>query len=126
MRYNAGGVLPSLTDPEALFEGKWHDLRPDTGYGKAFDPHSGRSFDGEIRDGCLWNCKGKGLLKSGSHFEGQVLSGLPEGDGREVRPDGSVLEGSFRAGKLHGAGRVVDAHGMAQEGEWEDGELQGI
>ena len=51
---------------------------------------------------------------------------MPEGSGREVKPDGSVIEGTFQHGKLHGPGRVVDAHGMAQEGEWEDGELQGI
>ena len=118
--------LPGISDPSVTFEGKWRESRPDTGNGKVFDPYSGRGFDGEIQDGFLWNCTGKGLLKNGSHYEGQVVNGMPEGSGREVRPDGTVIEGTFQNGKLHGPGRVVDAHGMAQEGEWEDGELQGI
>eukprot|EP00435_Cladocopium_sp_Y103_P054000 s848_g17.t1 len=126
LRYNPSGVLPGISDPSVTFEGKWRESRPDTGNGKVFDPYSGRGFDGEIQDGFLWNCTGKGLLKNGSHYEGQVVNGMPEGSGREVRPDGTVIEGTFQNGKLHGLGRVIDAHGMAQEGEWEDGELQGI
>mmetsp|Transcript_21603 Transcript_21603/g.40671 ORF Transcript_21603/g.40671 Transcript_21603/m.40671 type:complete len:314 (+) Transcript_21603:97-1038(+) len=129
LRYNPTGDNLAVGETQAcdvLFEGKWRDGRPDTGHGRLFDPYSGRGFDGEIEDGCLWTCRGKGLLKNGSHYEGQVSQGLPEGAGREVRPDGSVLEGTFRHGKLHGSGRLIDAHGMAQEGEWEDGELQGI
>ncbi|CAJ1447337.1 unnamed protein product, partial [Effrenium voratum] len=114
--YNCQGAVPSLADPSASFEGKWRDGRPDTGHGRVFDPQSGRGFDGEIQDGFLWSCTGKGLLKNGSHFEGQVVDGLPEGPGREVSCEGAVLEGAFRRGKLHGMGRVVDAHGMAQEG----------
>ncbi|CAJ1438533.1 unnamed protein product [Effrenium voratum] len=102
LRYNCQGAVPSLADPSASFEGKWRDGRPDTGHGRVFDPQSGRGFDGEIQDGFLWSCTGKGLLKNGSHFEGQVVDGLPEGPGREVSCEGAVLEGAFRRGKLHG------------------------
>lgn len=125
-RYNASGVLPALSDEAASFEGEWRDLRPDTGRGKAFDPYSGCGFDGEIKSGFLWNCTGKGLLVSGSHYEGQVVNGLPEGRGREVRPDGTVLEGFFRIGLLYGAGRVREASGNVIDGEWDGGELDGI
>eukprot|EP00930_Biecheleria_cincta_P058429 TRINITY_DN44267_c0_g1_i1.p1 TRINITY_DN44267_c0_g1~~TRINITY_DN44267_c0_g1_i1.p1 ORF type:complete len:335 (-),score=76.38 TRINITY_DN44267_c0_g1_i1:38-1042(-) len=126
LRYNASGILPALSDTPVTFKGKWRDLRPDTGHGKAFDPYNGFGFDGEIKDGFLWNCQGKGLLANGSHYEGQVEDGLPENTGREVRADGTVLEGNFRRGTLHGFGRVIDSHGDIQEGEWEDGELLGI
>lgn len=126
LRYNASGVLPALSDHSVTFDGKWQDLRPDTGVGKVFDPYSGCGFDGEIRDGFLWNCTGKGLLQDGSHFEGQVTNGLPSGEGREVRPDGTVLEGTFLKGQLHGFARVVGPKGDVTEGEWEMGELQGI
>ncbi|CAK9114497.1 unnamed protein product [Durusdinium trenchii] len=126
LRYNPSGVLPALTDPSVTFEGKWREGRPDSGCGRIFDPYSGRGFDGEIQEGFLWTCAGKGLLKNGSHYEGQVVNGSQEGSGREVRPDGSILEGTFEHGLLHGFGRTVDAHGMAQEGEWFHGELQGI
>lgn len=126
LRYNASGVLPALSDQPVTFEGDWRDQRPDSGHGRVFDPYSGFGFEGEIRDGFLWNCTGQGLLSSGGHFEGRVVDGLPDGKGREVRPDGTILEGAFVQGKLHGPGRVTNAEGEVEDGEWEHGELQGI
>lgn len=128
VRYNTThGVLPSISDTPVKFEGDWRDSRPDTGAGRAFDPYSGFGFDGEIRGGFLWTCSGKGLLHNGSHYEGSVCEGLPEGpDGREVTPDGTIFEGMFRTGKLHGTGRRRAHDGTVTEGEWEDGELCGI
>jgi len=126
LRYNADGMTPSLADQPAEFQGDWRDLRPDTGHGRVFDRNSGFGFEGEIRDGFLWDCSGKGLLRNGSHFKGRVANGLPDGVGREVRPDGRVLEGTFKRGKLNGPGRVADPHGRIEEGEWEDGILSGI
>lgn len=126
LRYNTSGWLPTLNDQQATFEGDWCDLRPDTGQGRVFDPYSGFGFDGEIRKGFLWSCTGKGLLRNGVHYEGHVERGLPDGQGREVRPDGTVLEGIFRAGNLHGFGRSTDAQGNCSEGEWENGVLTGI
>lgn len=126
LRYSSQGTRPGLHDQEAAFEGDWRDLRPDTGHGRVFDPNNGCGFDGELKDGFLWNCTGKGLLRDGSHFEGQVVKGLATGAGREVLPDGTVLEGFFVEGKLHGRGRITDAHGNSDEGEWERGILTGI
>jgi len=126
LRYNTSGAPPALTDESGSFEGDWKDLRPDTGCGKVFDPYSACGFDGEIRDGFLWTCMGKGLLRSGSHFEGRVENGLPDGAGREVRVDGTILEGNFSKGVLHGQGRLTPPNGELQEGEWEQGELNGI
>merc|ERR1719171_2726533 len=91
IRYNSSGVLPALSDQPVTFEGDWRDRRPETGTGTMFDPYSGNGFDGEIRSGFLWEKSGKGLLRNGSHYEGQVSHGLPDGQGREVRPDGVVL-----------------------------------
>lgn len=126
LRYNTSGCLPTLNDEKAEFAGDWCDLRPDTGAGRVFDPYSGFGFDGEIRKGFLWSCRGKGLLRNGMHFEGHVRGGLPDGQGREVRPDGTVSEGIFRAGSLHGFGRTQDPQGRSTEGEWENGVLMGI
>eukprot|EP00933_Yihiella_yeosuensis_P068595 TRINITY_DN74366_c0_g1_i1.p1 TRINITY_DN74366_c0_g1~~TRINITY_DN74366_c0_g1_i1.p1 ORF type:complete len:320 (-),score=70.91 TRINITY_DN74366_c0_g1_i1:83-1042(-) len=126
LRYNSSGALPALSDYQASFEGKWQDMRPDTGHGKVFDPYSGVGFDGEIQDGFLWSCTGKGLLKSGTHYEGTVAEGLPEGPGRLVKPDGTTVQGTFKQGKLHGFATIIGAAGEREEGVWEDGELQGI
>ena len=69
---------------------------------------------------------GRGLLGSGSHYEGRVVNGLPEGHGCEVGPDGTVTEGFFKRGLLHGRGFILDPRGNCAEGEWEDGVLVGI
>lgn len=126
LRYNTSGWMPTLNDQQAVFDGDWCDLRPETGHGKVFDDYNGFGFDGEIRGGFLWSCSGKGLLRNGYHYEGQVDRGIPNGEGREVRPDGTVLEGTFRGGSLHGFGRSTDAKGCCSEGEWENGVLMGI
>jgi len=126
LRYSTRGERPSLGDTPVTFEGEWRDLRPDTGHGQVFDPSSGVGFDGELKDGFLWSCSGEGLLANGSHFEGRVVRGLAEGEGREVKPDGTVLEGFFCEGKLHGQGRLTDPQGEVDEGEWEHGVLMGI
>eukprot|EP00747_Dinoflagellata_sp_TGD_P185826 gnl/TRDRNA2_/TRDRNA2_42572_c0_seq1.p1 gnl/TRDRNA2_/TRDRNA2_42572_c0~~gnl/TRDRNA2_/TRDRNA2_42572_c0_seq1.p1 ORF type:complete len:339 (+),score=77.01 gnl/TRDRNA2_/TRDRNA2_42572_c0_seq1:110-1126(+) len=126
LRYNTSGAMPLLSDQPATFDGDWRDRRPDTGVGKMFDPYSGFGFDGEIRDGFLFTCTGKGLLRNGSHYEGRVVGGMPDGSGREVRPDGTILEGSFRKGKLMGYGRMTDPQGNIMEGEWDNGVLAGI
>jgi len=126
LRYNTSGWLPTLNDQQAMFEGDWCDLRPDTGQGRVFDPYSAFGFDGEIRKGFMWACTGKGLLRNGSHYEGRVERGLPHGQGRETRPDGTILEGTFSAGELNGFGRTTDPQGRTKDGEWEHGILAGI
>lgn len=127
LRYNTNSqALPSINDAVATFEGDWRDLRPDTGVGKIVDPYNGCGFDGEIRGGFLWTCTGNGLLRNGSHYDGRVVRGLPDGGGREVMPDGTALEGTFRQGKLHGMGRQTDPSGRVVEGFWENGVLIGI
>lgn len=126
LRYNARGTRPSLEDQGVTFEGEWRDLRPDTGHGQVTDALNGVGFDGELKDGFLWSCSGKGLLANGSHYEGRVVSGLAHGAGREVQPDGTEVEGCFCEGKLHGEGRITDSQGNVSEGEWEHGVLMGI
>lgn len=128
LRYNpdTSGALPSINGAQATFDGDWCDMRPDTGTGRVFDPYNGSGFDGEIKQGFLWSCTGKGLLWNGSHYEGRVVRGLPDGDGREVWPDGTTIEGVFKAGKLHGQGQITDPSGQVTKGEWENGVLLGI
>eukprot|EP00812_Abedinium_dasypus_P009590 NODE_3271_length_809_cov_220.773210.p1 GENE.NODE_3271_length_809_cov_220.773210~~NODE_3271_length_809_cov_220.773210.p1 ORF type:complete len:209 (-),score=48.69 NODE_3271_length_809_cov_220.773210:165-791(-) len=126
VRYSATSRSPDIDDVVVDFKGEWRHLRPDTGEGKVFDPSSGRGFDGALRGGCLWSGSGNGLLATGSHFEGCLQDGLPEGPGREVRPDGTAYEGTFVGGKLHGRGHCTGPDGRQMEGEWDCGELAGI
>lgn len=126
LRYSFAGLMPNGSEEVAVFEGDWRDSRPDTGIGRVFDSQSGNGFHGEIREGFLWTCTGRGLLGSGSHYEGRVVDGLPEGHGCEVGPDGTVTEGFFKRGLLHGRGFILDPRGNCAEGEWEDGVLVGI
>jgi hypothetical protein len=126
LRYNNSGALPTLSDTPMTFVGDWKDRHPFTGEGCVFDPYSGAGFDGQLLEGFLHNGRGKGLLRSGSHYEGAVVDGLPDGRGREVNPDGTICEGVFKDGTLHGEGSIRQPGKPPLEGVWERGELCGI
>lgn len=126
LRYNPYGEQPDILDSAAEFEGDWKERRPTEGVGKVFDSIAGLGFDGVIRSGYLHSGWGKGLLASGSHYEGYCKDGVPHGQGREVLPDGTVYEGLFRNGKLHGVGFKRLPSRVSVEGRWVNGELCGI
>uniref|UniRef100_A0A0G4HAQ7 DUSP domain-containing protein n=1 Tax=Chromera velia CCMP2878 TaxID=1169474 RepID=A0A0G4HAQ7_9ALVE len=116
IRFNADGRTPKVEDPECEFVGTWKECHPYTGEGRLWDPKSSLGFEGEIKNGYLWSCRGNGLLPSGDAFEGEVRNGLPQGTGRLTRPDGSALIGHFFDGKLDGWGVAVSACGEVREG----------
>eukprot|EP00397_Hematodinium_sp_SG-2012_P037392 GEMP01040520.1.p1 GENE.GEMP01040520.1~~GEMP01040520.1.p1 ORF type:complete len:335 (+),score=65.83 GEMP01040520.1:73-1077(+) len=126
LRYNPNGQQPDITDVACEFVGEWKHRRPLGGEGKIFDPIAGLGFEGTIRNGYLHTGYGKGLLASGSHYEGHYKNGVPHGKGRDVLPDGTSYEGVFRNGKLHGFGCKRLPSRVIAEGNWVDGELCGI
>lgn len=49
-------------------------------------------------------------LENGDTYSGQVLNGLPHGQGTEFREDGLSYKGEFRHGKWHGTGYLVNSN----------------
>jgi len=127
LRYNSNGQDVDLSDDPCEFDGDWKDRRPDDGKGRIFDSLTGQGFEGRIKDGYINDGFGKGILKTGSYYEGECHCGMPNGCGREVAPDGTIYEGQFLNGKLHGHGikRNPDRT-FTEDGEWVHGILCGI
>jgi len=128
LRYTAlPTAMPGVYDSEAQFVGEFKNGRPHNGRGRARDGMNGFWFDGELRNGFLHNGSGHGMLASGCYYQGSVIEGLPDNQGRLVFPDGSVVQGNFHKGKLNGPGVTVDPRGRRElSGCWENGELCGI
>ena len=55
-------------------------------------------------------------------YTGEVLDGLPHGEGKMICKDGSVYEGEWKNGSLHGHGRAkcYEEKGMLSSGPWYD------
>ncbi|KEP63157.1 UNVERIFIED_CONTAM: hypothetical protein HHA_221540 [Hammondia hammondi] len=113
------------------FEGEWQNGHPYTGKGKVFDPLCSRGFDGELREGRLWNAKpgSKGLLPDGGILlSGSCIQGKIHGPNGKLLRRRKLYVGKFRKGKLHGRGLVARAEDgvVLAEGVWENGKLCGI
>ncbi|RQX74961.1 DUSP domain protein [Toxoplasma gondii CAST] len=113
------------------FEGEWQNGHPYTGKGKVFDPLCNRGFDGELREGRLWNVKpgSKGLLPDGGILlGGACIQGKIHGPNGKLLRRRKLYVGKFRKGKLHGHGLVARAEDgvVLAEGVWENGKLCGI
>jgi len=126
LRYNANGQQVDLSDEPCTFDGDWKDRRPDDGKGKIFDSLTGQGFEGTIKDGYIYEGRGKGILANGSYYEGECECGNAHGRGREVAPDGTIYEGHFLDGKLHGHGIKRNPDRSFIDGEWIHGVLCGI
>jgi len=57
-------------------------------------------------------------LTDGSMYTGQLLRGLPDGDGLKVWPDGRRYQGEFQGGSAHGTGTCFLADGSKYVGPW--------
>lgn len=65
-------------------------------------------------------------LDNGSNYSGPVKNGMPNGFGKEYRPDGSLYTGYFLDGKWHGAGTITTDTLDTYQGEFIDGCICGI
>ncbi len=62
----------------------------------------------------------------GSLYVGDLVFGVPHGEGKVTSPDGSVYEGSMEGGYPHGEGKFTDVtNGYCYEGEFNYGALHG-
>lgn len=90
------------------------------------DPHDEDSitWSGACQDGyatgegkLVWFMAGTQTMS----YEGKLLHGLPNGEGRLEYPDSSAYEGHLSDGKANGEGRYVGADGSSYDGNWKDG-----
>ena len=136
---------------EVIYEGeylngRWH------GKGK-FHFQNNESFEGEFKNGQIWEGIGKDLdtvtliwfegeysygKRNGKGkeynedcqilFEGEYKNNERNGKGKEFTPDGSLIfEGEYLNGKRHGIGKEYDINGeLVFEGEYSNGERKGV
>jgi len=65
------------------------------------------------------------VLPDGARYEGDMVNGVIEGEGRMLWPGGDRYTGSFRNGRFQGQGRLEFASGDVYEGAFTDGAMTG-
>lgn len=88
-----------------------HDLESSTWSGACQDGFA--SGQGKL----IWSVDGTPI----STYEGAMLRGLPNGQGRREYADSSAYEGQLVDGKADGEGRYVAADGSVYDGSWKGG-----
>ena len=63
--------------------------------------------------------------KTQAKYEGEILTGVPGGQGTITFPSGSTYVGGFRNGKRTGQGTMTYSDGGKYEGKWKDGKQHG-
>jgi hypothetical protein len=66
-----------------------------------------------------------GLLPDSSHYRGQLVHGLLQGEGRLDYSDEAYYQGGFKDGQFEGHGNWRDAEGNTYEGDFRDGQFEG-
>jgi hypothetical protein len=77
-----------------------------------------------------WEDGGEKWFRSGDEktqakYEGEILTGVPGGQGTITFPSGSTYVGEFRNGKRTGQGTMTYSDGGKYEGKWKDGKQHG-
>jgi len=77
-----------------------------------------------------WEDGGEKWFRSGDEktqakYEGEILTGVPGGQGTITFPSGSTYVGEFRDGKRTGQGTMTYSDGGKYEGKWKDGKQHG-
>jgi hypothetical protein len=68
----------------------------------------------------------KEMYEDGRVYEGSVLNGIKEGEGKLIYPDGAYYEGHFSENKMHGFGTLYYRVGKpAYEGYWHEDQFHG-
>lgn len=84
--------------------------------------YSNGVYDGEIVNGKR-NGQGKYAYDSGNVYEGEWKDGKKAGQGKFTWADGSVYEGEWKDDERNGQGKLTLASGTVKEGEFKDGIL---
>ncbi len=58
-------------------------------------------------------------------YHGDLLFGLPDGEGTAQYQNGSSYEGAWKKGKYHGIGKLVDVDQSTYVGNWDHGQKEG-
>lgn len=66
------------------------------------------------------------VLADGAIYEGDMLNGVIEGQGRMLWASGDRYEGSFKNGLAHGHGRFDGIDGTSYEGQYSEGAITGV
>jgi len=81
-------------------------------------------FEGEIVDG-VPNGEGTENYPNGQKYVGEFKDGLPNGQVTYTSPNGEKYMGEFKDGKRHGQGTYTFPDGRKYVGEWKNGEYTG-
>ena len=81
-------------------------------------------FEGEIVDG-VPNGEGTENFPNGQKYFGEFKDGLPNGQGIKTFPNGWKYVGESKDGKRHGQGTFTFSDGRKYEGEWNGGLFYG-
>ena len=74
----------------------------------------------------LWHGKGgRYQFADGSVYVGDMVNGIPHGNGKYTDVNGDIMEGDFVDGVLHGYGRHERADGIVHEGDFWKGMAHG-
>ena len=61
---------------------------------------------------------GSATTKDGGEYQGEMMSGKPQGKGKTIYKNGNVYEGEYVKGKRQGYGIYTFYDGEKYEGEW--------
>jgi len=81
-------------------------------------------YEGEIVSG-IPNGQGTETYPDGKMYEGEFKDGLPNGQGTGTLPDGGTFVGGFKDGRPHGQGTETQSNGTKYVGEFKDGGKNG-
>jgi len=91
---------------------------------KTGDEKTQVKYEGEIVNG-VPNGQGTMTCCDGIKYVGGYKDGEKNGQGTETFPNGNKFVGEFKDGKKHGQGTFTWADGKKYEGEWKDGRPNG-
>ena len=58
------------------------------------------------------------ILEGGLKYQGKLVGGVPNGQGKITWPNGDLYEGVFKNGKRHGFGKRINMDGSEYTGEY--------
>tara|TARA_B000000460_G_C21301242_1_gene300241 strand:- start:84 stop:428 length:345 start_codon:yes stop_codon:yes gene_type:complete len=74
----------------------------------------------EVNGECKWFKDGN--EKTDEKYEGEIVNGVPNGQGTLTYPDGDQYVGEWKDGEYHGQGTYISSDGDKYVGEWKNSE----
>ena len=106
------GIIKEYYNGYLIYEGEYlNDKR--NGKGKGFGENGEIIFEGEFKDGEVWNGKLKGLIEFVRYqkveFDGEYINGKMRGIGKKYNYEGKLeFEGEYKNDKRNGFGKEYD------------------